>query len=416
MFRSTPVLTASSFLSMFFLGIGVGVIGAASRNIGLSPYQIGLLIAAQNVGFLLSVLTAGALADSYPKTRLLFFGSLILAVAFFLFYRWEPFSLNLVLMLFVGIGIGSYEGVTDALLLELHTRRGALYININHLFVTAGSLAIAVYLLFLQMNWRSSLTQSAVVVAVLALLFLVLRPSQSEGRTAGRGSPAGPAEQASARPSGAAEQASRSPARLGFAERFRVLRSGSVMGILLAAAICSIGLEYGMGGILTTFLMELRGFDQVTSKLGLIVLIGGTAAGRLFLGVAVRKERLVPVLIALFGAAAVFTSLLFFLPLSGAAIYVGLALCGLSFSSLLPFTIALAGILHREIAGTAMGVIKLAIPVGGIVVPIIISLLSRFASFTAALALLPVLGVLSCTVLATLGRVVQVRVGDTAEE
>ena len=145
---------------MFFLGIGAGVIGAASRNIGLTPYQIGLLIAAQNVGFLLSVLVAGALADSYPKTRLLFFGSAILAAAFFLFYRWEPFSLNLVLMLFVGVGIGSYEGVTDALLLELHPRRGSLYININHLFVTAGALAIAVYLLFLQMNWRSSLTVS----------------------------------------------------------------------------------------------------------------------------------------------------------------------------------------------------------------------------------------------------------------
>jgi predicted MFS family arabinose efflux permease len=383
------VLTASSFLSMFFLGIGVGVIGAASRNIGLSPYQIGLLIAAQNVGFLVSVLVAGALADSYPKTRLLSFGSLILAAAFFLFYRWEPFTLNLVLMLFVGVGIGSYEGVADALLLELHTRRGALYININHLFVTAGSLAIAVYLLFLQMNWRSSLTQSAAVVAVLALLFLGLRPPR------------------------ATASAAASP---GLAERFQVLRSSSVMSILLVTAICAIGLEYGMAGILTTFLMELRGFDQVTSKLGLIVLIGGTAAGRLLFGVLVRRHRLVPVLIVLFGAAALFTSLLFFLPLLPGATYPVLALCGLSFSSLLPFTIALAGLLHREIAGTAMGVIKLAIPVGGIVVPVIISLLSRFASFGAALGLLPVLGVVSCVVLATVGKVVQVRIAATVED
>jgi fucose permease len=93
-----------------------------------------------------------------------------------------------------------------------------------------------------------------------------------------------------------------------------------------------------------------------------------------------------------------------------------LALCGLSFSSLLPFTIALAGLLHREIAGTAMGVIKLAIPVGGIVVPVIISLLSRFASFGAALGLLPVLGVVSCVVLATVGKVVQVRIAATVED
>jgi hypothetical protein len=160
----------------------------------------------------------------------------------------------------------------------------------------------------------------------------------------------------------------------------------------------------------------MRGFDQVTSKLGLIVLIAGTAAGRLFLGVLVRRERLVPVLVVLFGAAAVFTSLLFFLPLFPGAIYPLLALCGLSFSSLLPFSIALAGLLHREIAGTAMGLVKLAIPVGGIVVPVIISLLSRFASFGAALALLPAVGALSCVVLVTAGRVVQVRLGATAGE
>jgi fucose permease len=179
--------------------------------------------------------------------------------------------------------------------------------------------------------------------------------------------------------------------------------------------VCAIGLEYGMGGILTTFLMELRGFDQVTSKLGLIVLIGGTAAGRLLLGVAVRRQRLVPVLMALFGSAAVFSGLLFFLPLSGNLVYILLALCGLSFSALLPFTIALAGLLHREIAGTAMGVVKLAIPVGGIVVPIVISLLSRFVSFSAALALLPVIGVLACVMLALLGRVVQVRLAATED-
>jgi len=62
----------SSFTAMFFLGVGSAIIGAASRNIGLSPYQIGLLLATQNIGFILSVITVGTLADSTDKARLMF--------------------------------------------------------------------------------------------------------------------------------------------------------------------------------------------------------------------------------------------------------------------------------------------------------------------------------------------------------
>jgi MFS family permease len=70
----------SSFTAMFFLGVGSAIIGAASRNIGLSPYQIGLLLATQNIGFILSVITAGTLADSTDKARLMFAASLIIAL------------------------------------------------------------------------------------------------------------------------------------------------------------------------------------------------------------------------------------------------------------------------------------------------------------------------------------------------
>lgn len=70
--RSRAALTGSAYLSMFFLGVGNAVIGAASGTIGLAPYQIGLFIAAQNLGFFITVITAGALSDSIEKPRLLF--------------------------------------------------------------------------------------------------------------------------------------------------------------------------------------------------------------------------------------------------------------------------------------------------------------------------------------------------------
>lgn len=69
--KSIKAITLSSYLAMFFLGVAASLIGATARNIGLSPTQIGLLVAVQNAGFILAVLLAGALADSYEKPKLL---------------------------------------------------------------------------------------------------------------------------------------------------------------------------------------------------------------------------------------------------------------------------------------------------------------------------------------------------------
>ena len=110
MIRNRNILTASSFAAMFFLGVGSAIIGAASRNIGLSPFQIGLLLASQNVGFILSVITVGTLADSFDKARLMFAASLIIAVSFFFFYLKDSFILNLGIMLVIGVGIGIRGG------------------------------------------------------------------------------------------------------------------------------------------------------------------------------------------------------------------------------------------------------------------------------------------------------------------
>ena len=97
----------------------------------------------------MSVLATGALADSSDKARLMSAGSFLLAISFFFYYLWPPYALNLVIMLFLGAGIGAYEGVADAMLLGIHERRQGLHISINHFFVTFGALGITLYLIFL---------------------------------------------------------------------------------------------------------------------------------------------------------------------------------------------------------------------------------------------------------------------------
>ena len=79
MIYNRKIITSSSFLAMLFLGVGYSLVGAAARNIGVTPAQIGLLLAAQNVGFGVAVAIAGALSDTQPKPRILLIGSILLA-------------------------------------------------------------------------------------------------------------------------------------------------------------------------------------------------------------------------------------------------------------------------------------------------------------------------------------------------
>ncbi len=360
MLASTRLLTVMSFLSMFFLGVGITIVGAAARNIGLTPFQIGLLISIQNIGFLLSVTISGSLADTFDKPRILFIGSFILAVSFFCFYLRQSFYLNLFIMFFIGAGIGTYEGVTDPMLLDLHEGKESLFININHFFVTFGCLMITLYLVFLQMNWRQSMIKSGIVVLCLAFIFGLTRIKGTQKTSEG------------------------------FYERFRFLKRQKIVLVFYFATVCAIGLETCIIGIMTTFLMELRGLTQVTSKIGLIIFLSGIGLGRLCAGFVARREKILDLIILLFGLATLFLTGLFLIK-STSLTYALVLLSGLTVSALFPLLIAFAGILYKSMAGTVLGIIKLALPSGGILIPLALSVISRYSSFEISLFLFPLI-------------------------
>ena len=347
---------------MFFLGVGTAIIGAASRNIGLAPSQIGYLISIQSVGLIVSVVVVGSLADITDKARLLFAASLILAVSFFLFYLKEPFLLNLVIMFFIGVGIGGYEGAADPLLLEIHKHRASLFISISAFFVTFGGLIIAIYLIFLQMDWRISIVQSAFAVLLLAILFGFSRVP----------------------PKGAVSNSFRS--------RLVFLRKQRAVVVLFLLLTCAAGIEIGMLGIITSYLMEFHSFTQITSKLGLITYLGGLGTGRLFLGGFARKEQILVYLLFLFGLTSLFLFILLYSSPGTSVTYVLLFISGLTLSIIFPLTISLTGFKYPGLSGTAIGVVKLGIPAGGILVPLLISVIAIAGSFRVSLVVFPLIG------------------------
>ncbi len=363
--RSIKAATAASFFSMFFLGIGGTVIGAASKNIGLTPFEIGLLIAVQNLGFMIAVMVSGVAADSIEKPRILFVGSVVLACGFFFFYMKDSFLINLFIMFGIGLGIGTYEGTSDAMLLDIHDTKESLFITINHFFVTLGALIITGYLVFLQMNWRTATIQAAIALLVLAVIFLLLKVEKHTG----------------------GEQK--------LAARLRFLFKQREVLVLVVLAMFCVGLEMGTIGMLTSFLMDFKGYTQVTSKLGLLTFLVGLAGGRLILGFFAEKHRILLFVTVLFGGAVLASSFLYFIDFGAVVTYILMFCFGAIVSVLLPLVISLGGILHKEMAGTVLGIIKIGIPIGGVVIPGLFSLITKAAGFREALIIFPVISALS---------------------
>ena len=363
MVKNVKAITATCYLSMLFLGASVSLVGAAARNIGLTAYQIGLLVAAQNVGFMASVFTTGTLSDTRDKPRILMVGSLLLALGLLTFYITELFWVNLAIMMLIGVGTATYEGVTDPLLVDLHSERASAHININHFFVNFGAALITLYLIFLQADWRRSAVQAGFAVLALAVFYGLMRVKTKRKSASG------------------------------YVERIRtVLRDRDIV-VLAAAVVACVGVELGTMGILTTFLMELRGFTQVTSKVGLVVFLLGMALGRLLVGLLMRKGSPAKGTIVLFSLSIPTFLVLYFVPLGG-FIYAAIGLAGLAQSALFPLMLALAGALHPKTTGSAMAILKLSAGLGGIIVPSLMSLVTRAASLQAAMAVYPIACVL----------------------
>lgn len=270
----------------------------------------------------------------------------------------------------MGAGIGSYEGVADTMLLDIHRERESLYINVNHFFVTSGCFMITFYLLFLQMNWRRAIVQSAAAVFLIAVFHGVTRLD------------------------GVHRTPENLPARLHFLKRQKSLL------VLLFVTICAVGLEICLMGLMTTFLIELTSFNHVTFKVGLIVFLSAMALGRLLVGFFTPREKILDLILRPFALSIFFIGALFSLRLDGFT-YVMVFLTGAAVSALFPLLIAYTGIRYPQISGTALGILKMSIPIGGILFPLALSFISRYSSFAISLALFPFIAV--CGFLALLG-------------
>jgi fucose permease len=168
----------------------------------------------------------------------------------------------------------------------------------------------------------------------------------------------------------------------------RILSRDKLVVVFFIATILVVGIEAGTIGMLTTYLMDLREFTQVTSKIGLVVFLSGMAIGRIIIGIFAPQDKINQVLLTMFGFSVIIYGALFLFDFA-IFTYGVVFLAGLSISALLPLMLAKAGLIYNEMAGTVLGTIKVAIPIGGILLPFMLSLLVQYMSFEMSLLIFP---------------------------
>ncbi len=270
------IITSGAFISMVFLGMSRTFLGTAlpaiRTSLDLSLIQVGTLTAFLQFGFTFSVFVGGPLSDVFKKTTLLMLGCLLTGCDLILFGLSHWFWINLVWILIVGLGTGLIESSSNPLLIQLFPGRETMIMNLHHFFFAAGSLSgplVVGAALARSIPWQWAYVGFGLAVLPTTLFFLF---RQAPSRRIGKKMPL---------------------ALIGQLMRQRTLLT------LFLAAVCSNGVQNGIGFWAVTLLKETRGFTIGMASVTLSLFFSCVAIGRLFSSYLITKFHEVAYLLGL---------------------------------------------------------------------------------------------------------------------
>ncbi|MFH0874197.1 MAG: MFS transporter [Candidatus Komeilibacteria bacterium] len=112
------VFRALTFINSFFVGITGPLEVIFFLAIGFNPAQIGVLMAAQAIGVLVSDIPTGAFADRYGRKKSLLISFGLLTLIFCLWTATSSYSIFLLLSFFWGVGFAFQSGTKVSLLMD----------------------------------------------------------------------------------------------------------------------------------------------------------------------------------------------------------------------------------------------------------------------------------------------------------
>jgi len=340
------LVTAACFLSFFVFGFTDNLKGptlpSMIRELNIDYGISGNIFFGEYFGFIITSLIAGILADRFGlKVILVIAGGLMAAgVA-----GYSSFSNTILLtasLFAMGLGLGAIELGTNATIVQIHTQKTGLYLNLMAVLHGLGSLIaplFAGWLLAMNVTWRTIYRWDIPMIALFVLLFLFLQfpKAQSQNNS------------------------------IDFRNIPKVAFKGNLPWFYAAIAFY-VAAEIGVGSWLVTFLQDTRGASVLGSNQSLSLYFTLLTLGRLGGGFIVhRLGYLRSILFAAIGSLicisiGTFTSFSMFIPITG-----------FFFSIIFPTFTASVSENVKENMNTILGVLYTFAGIGGLLGPWVIA-------------------------------------------
>lgn len=339
-------LSNAAHSGMLIFGIVMALLGSIlpllSQRTQFDMAAAGSLFLLMNFCMLASMLSLGPLTDKFGKRPPLVAGTVLVAAALFLLGGADSYRDLLVCVLLLGAGGGALNGGTNVLIADLHAepQRKAAALNLLGIFFGFGAMLLPFFVgsLVATLTLNKILHLTAVLALAPALLFLTLafpRPKQQQG--------------------------------------FRLSEAARVIGnplVLLSAFVLFFqsGNEFIVGGYTSLYLtgeMKLP-FSHASYLLAgywASMMVGRIVSSKLLS----RVNSYTLVLLSALGSAAGVGLLLVAAGITTAVIAV--VLIGLSFASIFPTILGVAGSKCEAYSGTAFGILFAIALTGGMILP-----------------------------------------------
>lgn len=335
--------TVAAFLSLALNGLVLTAMGTSlplvRDYLGIDINQGGTLMAVMQVGFTLFSLVAGLLSDSQSRERILMAGCVLLGLGTFFFCNVPSYSINLFITFVIGAGIGAILSGSNTLLISLYPARKGAILNIHHIFFGLGSLLgplVIGILIAIGLSWKLGFSGLGLLLLLVALYFFLVKAERPQHR-----------------------------AGYSFGKQVKQLVADKHFWVLLGVNGLSMGVQVTIMLLGVTYLIEAKGSSLIVaggalSLFSVCIMIGRLLCSRLTL-----SYNHVTIILLLLWLQLLVMLLVWLLP--GSFAIVLLAISGFTFSGIYPTSLALAGILFPQVAGSALGVLSTMGGIGTIV-------------------------------------------------
>ncbi|MBK8784440.1 MAG: MFS transporter [Anaerolineales bacterium] len=340
------LVTAACFLSFFVFGFTDNLKGptlpSMIRELNIDYGISGNIFFGEYFGFIITSLIAGILADRFGLKVILILAGGLLAAGVAGYSSFSNIFLLTASLFSIGLGLGAIELGANAAIVQIHTQKTGLYLNLMAVLHGLGSLVaplFAGWLLAMNVTWRTIYRWDIPLIALFVLLFLFLQIPKSQGQSN--------------------------------SIDFRNIPNFAFKGNLpwfYAAIAFYVAAELGVGSWLVTFLQNTRGASVLGSNQSLSLFFALLMLGRLGGGFIVhRLGYLRSILFASIGSLicitiGTFTNFSVFLPITG-----------FFFSIIFPTFTASVSENVKENMNTILGVLYTFAGIGGLLGPWVIA-------------------------------------------